>query len=217
MMDFRFPDKPVETTEEFFSRMSQAQQAKWIAQGKYDGWRMPTFIDGATAVRCLSSHGLPMSRAYRGALPSDLESHFLALGLPNDTVLDAELVGPRGDHPFSVYVFDMLAYEGKWLNREPFEVRWQRCIDAITPHLGNGMIQLAETLYPSESDQNNIIVARFNEMKRQWVAEGEPKGFLFEGIVAKRRSGKMTLKKSDNQKSPDMFKWKFRDIGDRRY
>lgn len=215
-MRFRYPDKPIETTPEFFETQTPEQLSKWIAQRKYDGWRMPTFIDSASSVRCMSRSNKLMSQAYRGKLPPDLENSFLSLGLPDDTVLDCEFVGPRGSHEPAVYVFDALAWAGEWLSREPYEVRWQRCVDAIRNNR-TGLIHLAETIYPSITDKGNMILNEFNMLRNEWISGGSGMDYLYEGLVVKRRSGKMLLGNSDCQKSADQYKIKFRDIADRRY
>jgi len=216
-MNFRFPDKPTTTTPEFFDRPAE-ELAKWISQRKYDGWRMPTFIEGANTVRCFSHANRPIAQAYRGKLPTDLEDRFIELGLPDGTVIDCELMGPRGSHKHAVYVFDMLALNGNWLMDEPFEVRWQRVLDLIAPRVyQDGLIFIADTIYPSKSDKINPILAEFNTLKSEWVEQGGGMDYMYEGLVVKRRSGRLILNRRERARSPDMYKVKFRDIGDTRY
>lgn len=212
-LPYRFPDKPRKIALSTFADMPVTELAKHIAQRKYDGWRMPVYIDGANTVRCFSSAGNLMRDAYKGKMPPELEACFCELGLPDDTVLDAEFVGPRGGHQQAVYVFDLLAWEGRWIGSKPYEVRWQQCLDALKGKLRqDGLIQVAETLYPSADDPENIIVKEFHNLRREWIASGSGMEYLYEGLVVKHRAGKLVLNRSSLTTSSNMFKMRFRDI-----
>ncbi len=215
-MRYRYPDKPTETDPRFFDGLSPEHLSMWIAQKKYDGWRLQGGIESANIARCMSSAGNLMSKAYRGKLPPDLEASFLALAVPDGTVFDCEFVGPRGSHDPAIYMFDCLAWAGKWLTNIPYEVRWQKCLDLAGMMPENGLINLAETIYPTADDKGNIIIAEFDALRKEWHDQDCGKGFLYEGLVVKRRTGKLKLSPSKCEKSPDMFKIKFRDVAEAR-
>jgi len=214
-LKFRYPDKPVETDLRFFERLTPKQLSMWIANRKYDGWRMPTYIESNIA-RCMSSTGNSILKMYKGKMPVDLESSFLTLGVPNNTVFDCEFVGLRGSCIPTIYIFDCLAWSGQWLTKVPYEIRWQKCLDLIGRLPENGLIHLAETIYPNVDDRHNIIIAEFNALRQEWYDQGGGKDFLYEGLVVKRRAGQLRLSPSKCEKSPHMFKVKFRDIGETR-
>lgn len=212
-MRFRFPDKPVEVGPHFLQTIDPSE---WIAQSKYDGWRAIIFIDGQS-VRFMSRQNTDLSSTHsreRHSIIAALKVEVQSLGLPTGTVLDAELVGPRGKHDWAVYIFDCLAWGGTWLNATPYGNRWQKCCQEIGPKLKPRLF-LAETIYGS-GDNPSAFLDRFNGMKRAWEDSG--KGMdLFEGLVLKRRTGLMRLDLNSNQKSNSQFKLKFRDIRSERF
>jgi len=205
MLKFRYPDKPILTTCEHVAKMMPSE---WIAQRKYDGHRIFIGIDSATQIRCLSSSGKNVD-SYT-TVPADLREQFIALDLPDDTVLDAEFVGPRGKQKPAVYIFDCLAWNESWLTSTPFEKRWQKCL-TVAPRLReNGLIHLAETIMPTEAeDTENPFLELFYQLKDQWNGRSID---LYEGIVLKRRTGTMQLDLRNNKKSPHLYKLKYRDI-----
>lgn len=218
MLNFRYPDKPTDTAPQFFNKSATMKPEQWIVQRKYDGWHMPVFIDGANSVRLLTREGKLMQQAYRGVLPAELPHLFLSLGLPDGTVLGTELVGPRGGHSVQVFVFDMYAWAGEWLVSEGFQTRWQRCLDFVGPKLDSkSIIHLAETIYPKADDVENAILTEFDKLKTEWITQGERLEYLYEGLVAKRRTGTLTMSQKSSNASAHCFKIKFRDIKSRRY
>jgi len=198
---FRYPDKPVETSPTVVAGLNPDQ---WLAQAKYDGWRMQVYVDGPGSVRCLTRLGRPMAEVARSNFAPEIPSLFESMNLPAGTVIDTEFIGPRGNLPFAVYIFDMLAWDSEWLVSEPYEQRWQRCLDLEIPP---GLIDTAQTV---ESD----FVEFFERLKAGWDGESIT---LHEGIVVKARNGKMKLDRSSSKKSDVMFKCKYRDIKDKRY
>jgi len=209
-MQFRYPDKPIETTPEFFK--PDADHSHWIAQRKYDGWRMEVFVDGQ--LRCLSRSNKTIRDAFRGTIPSNFEQIIESMNLPDGTVLDTEFVGFRGGLEWSVWIFDCLAWGGKWLSATPYQDRWDICQSLAGQLPECGLIRLAETIYPKTGQD---IINEFEQLKAEWIANGKGKEFLYEGIVAKRRTGKMRLSRNECVKSPDMFKLLFRKIDEKRY
>jgi len=198
--NFRYPDKPIETTPDVVSTLSSKL---WLAQVKYDGWRLQAYFDGPGHARCLTRMGRPMDQVRSGFQPE--VGHLLeSMSLPAGTVLDAEFIGPRGNLQSAVYIFDMLAWDGEWLTREPYEKRWERCQSLTLPQ---GDIHLAETV------EDNFL-ALFERLKAAWDGENIS---LCEGIVVKNRKGRMKLDRNSSQKSDGMFKCKFRDIKAARY
>lgn len=197
---FRFPDKPVETTPDVVKGLDPS---KWIAQEKYDGWRLESYFDGPGHVRCLTRVGRPMEQT-RSGFNSEVGDLIKSMKLPAGTILDAEFVGPRGHQDPAVYIFDMLAWDGDWLVREPYEKRWERCQRLILP---DGPIHLAETV------EDNFI-AFFERLKAGWDRASIS---LCEGIVVKARKGKLKLDRNSSKKSDVMFKLKYRDIKSERW
>ena len=197
---FRFPDKPIETTPEVVGSLPENE---WIAQEKYDGWRMESYFDGPGHVRCLTRVGRPMEQT-RSSFKSEVGDRIKSMGLPAGTVLDAEFVGPRGHQDPAVYIFDMLAWEGGWLVKEPYEQRWERCKSLTLPQ---GPIYLAETV---EDD----FIAFFERLKAGWDRASIS---LCEGIVVKSRKGKLKLDRNSSKKSDTQLKLKYRDIKSSRF
>ncbi len=185
-------------------------RSEWIAQSKYDGWRMLIHVESANIVHCLTRVGKPMRDAAKAHAPANLEDQFIALGLPDGTVLDTEFVGPRGNHKLGVYIFDCLRWDNKWLTKTPFEDRWKLCMDLAPRLAGNDLIHLART------ENDRPLMDFFNDLKDQWI-EGGGGMDLCEGIVIKRRSGGLHLDRNSSKKSSNQFKLKYRDITDRRY
>lgn len=206
-MPFRYPDKPTETTPDFFKNRDDL--AQWICQDKYDGWRLVIHIDEDN-VRLLTREKNPIERVYQ-KFPSYLRDQIKSLNLNPGTVLDSELVGPRGSHSPAIYIFDMLAIDGKWLVTEPFVNRWKRCEQISTTQ----DVHLSNTIYPS--NKGNVILDRFNLLRSQWLEKGKPLEFLVEGVVVKFASGKLRLNYSKCITTTDSVKIKFRDIRDSKW
>lgn len=197
MMDFKFryPDKPIETTPDVIRTLSSKL---WLAQAKYDGWRLQGYFNGTGQVRCLTRTGRPMEQT-RSGFKSEVGYLLESMSLPAGTVLDTEFIGPRGHQEPAIYIFDMLAWDGEWLTREPYEERWKRCKNLILPQ---GAISLAETV---EKD----FIAFFERLKATWNGQSID---LWEGIVVKSRKGKLKLDRNRSLKSDVMFKIKYRDV-----
>lgn len=208
---FRFPDKPKECTPELLPTI---REHEWLSQNKYDGWRLqiyksasviqlPDHRDSPVGMTLLSRVGRYISA--RAKMPEVIIQQLVQLPIPDETVIDAEFVGPRGDHQPRVFIFDCLAWEDEWLMDMPYIDRWQRCQE-----LANGRdLRLAET-------RESGFLAHFEELKQDWIAGGMGM-HLCEGIVLKKKRGKLQLDLHDNKKSRCQFKLKFRDIRDERY
>lgn len=195
MLDFRYCDKPRETTPDFVRSLSPK---KWICNAKYDGWRMPTYVRGPGNVQCLSSVGNPMESTAAQYDPC-IAKQFKSIGIPSGSVIDSEFVGPRGHLTPAVYIFDILAWAGDWLINEPYQQRWNRCQELMLPV--GGMLNLAETV---EDD----FMGLFDRLKAGWDGKSM---YLYEGIVVKARYGKLQLNRKRHAKSDFMVKTKFRD------
>jgi ATP-dependent DNA ligase len=138
-------------------------------------------------------------------MPPSIAAQLQRLPIPDETVIDAEFMGPRGGHKPEVYIFDCLAWDGEWLLNTKFIERWQRCQE-----LANGQdIHLAET-------RENGFLEHFNELKSGWISGGMEMD-LCEGIVLKRKRGKLELDLNSSKKSRSSFKLKYREIRDERY
>jgi len=197
---FRFPDKPVETSPAVVASLIEQD---WICNAKYDGWRVQIYIDGPGHVRFLSRVGRPIDQTNVKMHPIFAQA-FELMDLPAGTVIDAEFIGPRGHQDQAIYIFDMLAWDGKWLTQKPYIERWERCQQI---KLSSNRIQLAETV-------ENDFIGFFNRLKAAWDGESI---HLWEGIVVKARSGKMTLDRNSSKKSKCMMKLKYREIASSRY
>jgi hypothetical protein len=204
-LNFRYPDKPVECTPDFV--VEEIDESEWLAQDKYDGWCMPVFFDGVTAIRCLSSKGRMLEDIAHAKFDMELQDWLLSLEVPNNTVLQTEYVGPRGDHESAAFIVDCHAWDGEWLVDMPFEQRWKLCQGIALPR--HAPIRLAHTI-------SSGFMKRFKLLEQRWINNGRGLD-LCEGIVIKRRSGTLTLNLSDNEKSMHMFKLKYRDIREQRY
>jgi ATP-dependent DNA ligase len=214
-MRFRYPDKPTEVSPDFVRGLKPQE---WIAQGKYDGWRALICIDGAQSVRILSRENHPLQETKspeRRQVIERMRLEFQSLGLPPGTILDSELVGPRGKHDWAIYIFDCLAWEGTWLARTPFEQRWAKCREIGPKIEGSKRLFLAETIFGSPT-MPNAFLDHFYELKSRWERDGRGLD-LFEGIVLKRRTGTLLLRPNSCAKSNHMFKLKYRDIRDARF
>ena len=207
---FRFADKPKECTPEFLPTI---RESDWLSQHKYDGWRLNVYKSGSTILMPdgEAQPGMTLfSRVGRffpaaAKMSAIIAEQLKQLPIPDETVIDIEFVGPRGDHKPRVYIFDCLAWDDEWLSEEPYIDRWQRCQE-----LANGKdLHLAET---RESD----FLGHFNELKQDWIASGMGM-HLCEGIVLKRKRGKMELNLRDNKKSRVQFKLKYREIKQEMY
>ncbi len=197
---FRYPDKPIETTPEVVQGLDPS---KWICNAKYDGWRLETYFDGPGHARCLTRMGRPMEQT-RSGFKAEVGHLMESMSLPAGTVVDAEFIGPRGHLKPAVYIFDMLAWDGEWLVREPYEKRWERCQGLALP---DGPVHLAETV---EDD----FLGLFDRLKAAWDGRSIS---LCEGIVVKSRRGRLKLDRNNSQKSEVMFKVKFREIRETRW
>ncbi len=200
MTSFRFPDKPIETDPTFIKTIKESE---WLAQAKYEGWRMLAFIDGPHQVRCLSRVGKPLEDITPKFDPR-IYDYFTALGVPNGTVFDAEFLGPRGDIEPSVRIFDCLAEDGTWLTNMGFANRWAKCVrlQALITH--SPLLKLAET-------RDSDFLELFERLKAGWYDIGCTMQYETEGMILKRKEGGLTLDIRASKKSNHMFKIKFRE------
>ncbi len=115
VLKFRYPDKPVETTPSVVESLSPLG---WLAQAKYDGWRMPVIIHGPDNVQCFTSTAKQMEAEVGSRLApviAAVKEQIKALKLPDNTALDTEFIGRRGNHTPHVRILDALAWNGEWL------------------------------------------------------------------------------------------------------
>ena len=201
-MDFRYPDKPTHSTPEAIARLKADE---YICQGKYDGWRCQIYRDNGWHVLTRMGESL-VTHARAKCSPAIVEA-VKKLEIPEGSVLDGEFVGPRGTHRPCIYLFDCLKWAGEWLGRKAYEERWEMCQKLAMPA---DTIQLAVT-YQGE------ILAAFNKLKQEWLQSDKGKDFLFEGVVAKWRRGRLMLDRNASKESNSQFKCRFREIGEQRY
>lgn len=200
MIKWRYPDKPTEITPE---TLSHFREADYIAQGKYDGYRLVCCLDN-DGWEFLTRNNKPVSRhpVAKSYFTPELRAALEKLDVPKGTYLDAELVGPRGHQKPEVYIFDVIRWQERWLSTMPFESRWGLCNQI--PRWSSGIVHLAWTFEIG-------FLAEFNRLKAEWIARG--RGIdMFEGLVIKLRKGTMTLDLTSCTKSKSMFKAKYRDI-----
>lgn len=210
MLDWRCPDKPIECSPEFVMGLAEQQ---WTAEGKYDGWRTLVYIDDKQMPTLFSRVGTPLVST-NAKVPASLlkELANLCQGIPGNTVLDSEFVGPRGGHDPRLFVFDVLAWDDLWLVNRTFDQRRSilKGIRGIGAHNDSGHVLFAEMV---ETD----FLGYFNKLKQAWYDGGCQSLDLHEGIVLKRRTGKLTLDLNNSVKSRHMYKLKFRDVLEKRY
>lgn len=203
MLQFRYPDKPLETTPEIVIKLSTSE---WIGQAKYDGWRLNLYFDGGHKVRCLTRQANDLHKINSTKFSLHLAEQISSLSIPANSVLDTEFVGPRGNHNPTVYIFDCLAWNGEWLTNCPFEQRWlQFCRNLVQLPMS---VKLADTF---DCD----FMSRFSALKEDWRKRGDLS--LTEGIVLKHRQGKLDLSTRSSTKNNRMLKCKFRDIRGKRF
>lgn len=200
MLSWRYPDKPILATPEFFDGI---QESEWQCSGKYDGWRLIVLTDEHRMPHLFSRVGTPIEQT-NANVPQELIDEIAAIcaEMPPLSALDSEFVGPRGDHDPHVFIFDQLAEDGLWLANRQFQSRWEMA--TRLKGLG-GHITLAETVTIGFREY-------FDRLKQIWYAGGCTKMTLHEGIVLKRRTGKLTLNLATNAKSLHQYKIKYRDI-----
>jgi len=199
-MKFRFPDKPTTCTPAFVQTL---RTGNYLAQAKYDGWRLLI-----TDNQCLSRVGREMREAC-SCFSRDIERALKKINLPANSVLDCELVGPRGQHEHPViYLFDILQWNGEWLTDLPYAERWDIC-ETLYYHNPSTLeiIKLPETVFDNFLDL-------FNKLKTDWKKTGNT---LHEGIVIKKLNGLLSLSTKRSIKSDCMFKLKYRDNQEPRY
>ena len=198
-MLFRFPDKPIETGPNVVKSLPESL---WIAQAKYDGWRMLVFRQGKE-IKCLSRVNRPMEETGAKFDPN-ITKLFEQMNLPENTIIDTEFVGPRNKREQEVYIFDILAWNGQWLTNEPYSERWKQCKSLLLP---KGNVHLAETV---EKD----FIGFFSRLKHTWIEQKED---LHEGIVLKLLNGKTKLDRNNSYKNPNLLKLKYREICSKRF
>jgi len=196
-LTFRFPDKPIETTVDVVHSLCESQ---WVAQPKYDGWRMPIFFDNSSSVRCLTRAGNPITSRIK--FSKEINEAISCLNLPNDTVLDTELIGPRGSHNQAIYILDCLAWNGSWLTSVSYADRWQMCLN----------LEISNPIYLAKT-MTEDFVGHFLSLKKGWKGDLD----RYEGIVIKLLAGKLVLDRNKSTKTATMLKLKYRDVRDNRF
>ena len=208
VMIFRFPDKPIETSRAF---LDTVDESKWIAQCKYDGWRLQIYKHNGK-IDLLTRVGNQIDK--KTAFPESLkrEIDIILMNCPDNTVLDSEFVGPRGNHVPTIYLFDLLAYNGNWLCNVPFCDRWEKITSdhqLLYYACGVHNIKLAKT-------RDWGFAAMFDNLKADWIKNGNQMD-LHEGIVLKRKAGTLVLNPQKSVDSQHMLKCKYRDIRGKRF
>lgn len=200
MLQFRCPDKPIQTTPKVVQTLNENE---WIASWKYDGWRLNIYYDDKGQVQCLSRQANEMNKISRAKFSPHFSEDLAQLLIPANSVLDAEFVGPRGNQEPTIFLFDVLAWNGEWLSDQPFEKRWDICKNLTNLPMN---VKLANTVYGNFMDE-------FETLKNDWSQRGDLS--LTEGIVIKHKQGKLDLNTRSSTKNNRMLKLKFRDIRNR--
>lgn len=203
-MNFRYPDKPSRGNDLFFAHTNPTE---WVAQAKYDGWRLPTIFENGS-FRCFSRIGTVAKPRIQGGkfplTPKILDALTqISKSVPNGTVLDGELVGPRGHLEPGIYFFDVLAYNGSWLCQTSFQERWKTLLGLKHLWDGSPFIMTAKTV---ENDFEKF----YRQLEGEWKGKGGGLD-LYEGLVLKKRSGTLSLNFRENIKSRDSVKIKYRE------
>lgn len=204
MLPFLFPEKPFSVTPEFVATLRAPEH---IVQPKYDGYRLLILHDEA-GTRLQSRDNRPMEQAWKKFPVRDFLQAVAQLQLPLGTVLDAELMGPRGGHVPAAHVFDCLAWDGSYLIEERYEQRFARC--QSLPQVP--MIDVVQSFNFNTASE---ILQYFEQLKSDWLKN--PVISYFEGIVIKHRLGKLRLDRRACLKSDSAYKLKYRDIKEEKY
>lgn len=111
----------------FIRDLCSFDSSRWLAQIKIDGFRAHPVVDNR-GIQVLSRHQKPL------AVSNLLKSHIVGLGLPDNTMLDAEWTSRREKHKTEeLYLFDVLWWDGKWVGDQPFEKRYELLQSIILP------------------------------------------------------------------------------------
>jgi ATP-dependent DNA ligase len=201
MLEWRFPDKPQIATTDF---LSFVKPSEWYCQHKLDGWRNCVYSDADRNSHLFTRHGNPIQNTTKVPLALIDSISSLCSNLPPLSVIDSEFVGPRGHHNPAIYIFDIMAWDGKWINSMPFEKRWELAKCDIGRFIApNSSIYLAETV-------TDNFVEYFNRLKQMWYNNGCGMD-LCEGVVLKRKTGTLTLSLRASVKSRHLMKIKYRE------
>jgi len=153
-----------------------ADGARWVYQLKVDGYRAVAFKrDGVVQLRSRNDHDF--NARYAPVLPG-------LAGLPNDTVVDGELVAFDADGrpsfaalqhastPVVFYLFDVLILNGRDVRNEPLAARCDLLERKVLPKLTEPVRYLGD------------LEASLPDLVASVKAQG------FEGLVAKRRDSR---------------------------
>lgn len=202
---FLYPDKP-NTCETNF--VSQIDYSKYIAQKKYDGWRIQiyNFDHEIKLPSGILPKGMFILTRMGNLLSKKVKINIDAnkIQTPINSIFDGEFVGPRGKQQQKINIFDCLAINDSWNRDIPYLDRYRMCSELNF----NSCFGLTEN-YESNFE------ALFQELKKDWLVKKEIDEF--EGIVIKHKKGKLILSDNDCKKSPYMFKYKYRDVREERY
>lgn len=211
MLAWRYPDTPIEAGLEFLSNI---REDEWNCSGKYDGWRAVIYTDDNHIPTVFSKMGKPLVET-NADIPFTLLDKLMQVckGIPPNSVLDAEFVGPRGGHDPRLFIFDLLAWNSLWLVNLGFKQRRDILLEIHgigVPDHSDSQILHAETVESGFADY-------FQRLRKIWYDGNCSKLDLHEGIVLKRLSGKLTLSLNSSVKSQHMYKLKYRDVREQRY
>jgi ATP-dependent DNA ligase len=202
---FLYPDKPTTCEKNFVKNIDYS---KYIAQKKYDGWRIQiyNFDREINTPSGIIPKGMCILTRMGNFLSDKVKINIDLKNIqtPINSIFDGEFVGPRGKQQQKINIFDCLAINDIWNRDIPYLERYQICEKLNF----NSYFCLTENYY---SDFESL----FSKLKTDWMIKQDIDEF--EGIVIKHKKGKLILSYNDCKKSPYMFKYKYRDIRDERY
>jgi len=194
-MKFRYPDDPVRLPPSSQLFLNADKDGGWLAQPKLNGWRRAAYKEnGNWSFVAKRDNGLEA----RKPLPPDLLEKFSKLPIPDGTALDMEWMGMR-DAAFTggkhwLAAFDIFYWNYEWMGGVPQEERLKSLSDLMA------MCQAADFAKIATGDSYAPFVMvptwttgvcnHFFRLQREYE-EGQGEGTLCEGLVMKRRNGKL--------------------------
>lgn len=164
---FFWPPKPVRVWRDTptFDRLSRRfANGEFSCESKINGWRTLVYMNNGI-VQAMSRH--------RKAIILNSEVTRRLLTLPQDTILDGELLGPRGGENQFV-AFDVVKCEGVFTMDQPYierrEILESLSVDSVVTLTGE-----LNSLYKHSLDEGNegLVLKKVNSPWKAMSGEGQ--------------------------------------------
>jgi hypothetical protein len=199
----RYPDNPQLIDTDFLERLDKDFAGTWFAQPKYNGFRRVAWLAGDVWTWQAKHTAGPAAKE----LPDDLLADWTEFTKPlcgyGPVGIDMEFMGPRGQHPPGLCIFDLLMWGGKWLGGTKFVDRYAA--------LSRVYVDLLQTAKNGRRDE---LFSRI-ELLPCWSNPGLPVRFVeqltdprSEGLVIRRHDSGLIGSSSRPTNNPLWFKLK---------